>query len=120
MSHPDFKYRIGDYLLRLPNEQEEHRAPEQAEIVKSQEEHENEEEESDLNQNLRATEENRQSTVEHEEGQWVGQLMRIEDGRLMVRWADGTQSWMGPHEVYALDLYVHSISFSLFALQVWH
>jgi hypothetical protein len=67
MVHPDFKYRLGDLVLKLPGTGEQQ---------------------------------------ESAQGQWVGELVGLRDGKLLVQWSDSTTSWVGPEQVYALDTYV--------------
>lgn len=67
MIHSDFKYRLGDVLLRLPKES---------------------------------------NGEAMNEGQWVGELIGLKNGKLLVQWSDSTRSWVAPGDVYALDTYV--------------
>jgi hypothetical protein len=73
MIHPDFKYRLGDLVLKLPGTGGDSAALEQQESA---------------------------------QGQWVGELVGLRDGKLLVQWSDSTTSWVGPEQVYALDTYV--------------
>lgn len=70
MIHPDFKYRLGDLVLKLPGTGGDSAALEQQESA---------------------------------QGQWVGELVGLRDGKLLVQWSDSTTSWVGPEQVYALD-----------------
>jgi len=77
MVHPDFKYRLGNVALRLPS-------LEQTRDTEGQQEGE-------------------QHQHQPTDKQWVGELIDIKDGKVLVHWADGTAEWLEPHQIYAID-----------------
>ncbi|KAL6058863.1 putative ubiquitin-conjugating enzyme E2 23 [Balamuthia mandrillaris] len=104
-SHPDFEYRIGDIVLRLPQSAEgvatntpPATMPEASPLQAYHPEHP---------QILETTTETPPSMltepVSGQQQAWVGELIDMSSGKLLIHWSDGTEDWVNYDEVYRVD-----------------
>jgi hypothetical protein len=99
MLHPDFKYRVGDIVLRLADASN----PTDSEPSSSGSDP------ATTSTSSSSTSTTTSSAGNNDAGRWVGQLVKLDQGKLVVKWADGSQEHVGPQEIYALDRYALAI-----------
>ncbi|KAL5227210.1 hypothetical protein ABZP36_015475 [Zizania latifolia] len=100
--HPDYDYCYGDVVVRLPS-------------VSLPLESTNRENTMELGKNVNSTDAlaspvagaeeqapHKESSLEFTSPSWAGNIVGFQDGGIKVIWGDGTESKVGPHEIYVV------------------
>eukprot|EP00850_Spirogloea_muscicola_P001853 SM000007S20813 [mRNA] locus=s7:323315:328166:- [translate_table: standard] len=101
LEHPDYTYRLGDVVIGLRSASDAEGQPDQAQPDQAQV---NAAQVDDVGQTEpKVDEDGRSSAPMEKDLSWVGEIAGLEAGEILVAWADGVVSKVGPQAIYVVS-----------------